>query len=51
MDTILNTKDKPVVDEMKEFLKNLTIEERKQISILIKGIELGVALKTQEKSA
>lgn len=50
MELILNTKDKPVVDEMKEFLKTLTIEEQRQVSILLKGMKLGIAI-NQQKSA
>lgn len=51
MDAILKMKDKPVVDEMTEFLKTLTIEEQEQLNILIKGIELGISLRTDQKSA
>lgn len=54
MDVIINAEDKPVVDEMAEFLKTLTEEEQRQISLLIKGIRLGISLKSkdnEEKSA
>lgn len=49
MDIIIKAKDKPVVDEMAEFLKTLTEEEQQQISLLIKGIKLGIALKVEDK--
>lgn len=47
METILNKKEKPVIDEMIEFLKNLTVQEQKEINYFIQGIKF--ARKKEEK--
>lgn len=44
METILNKKDKPVVDEMVEFLKTLSEEEQHEVNSIMKGIAIGVKL-------
>lgn len=42
METILNKKDKPTIDQMIEFLKTLSEEEQKEMNIMLKGYELGI---------
>lgn len=49
MDIILKSKDKPVVDEMTEFLKTLTKEEQEQMRLIIKGIQWGLQLKSNDE--
>ena len=49
MDIILKAKDKPVVDEMTEFLKTLTKEEQEQMRLIIKGVQLGLKLKSNDE--
>lgn len=49
MKTILNEKEKPIIDEMIEFLKSLTGQEQKEINIFIQGIRF--AKKTVEKES
>lgn len=39
METILNKKEKPVIDEMVEFLKTLTVQEQKEINYFMQGIK------------
>ena len=39
METILNKKEKPVIDEMIEFLKSLTAQEQKEMNNFIQGIK------------
>lgn len=49
MDIVVKAKDKPVVDEMTEFLKTLTKEEQEQMRLIIKGVQLGLKLKSNDE--
>jgi hypothetical protein len=39
METILNKNEKPVIDELVEFLKSLTEKEQQKINYFIQGIK------------
>lgn len=49
METILNKKEKPVIDELVEFLKTLTVQEQQEINIFIQGAKF--AKKAVEKES
>lgn len=55
MEINLNIEDKLEVKETTEYIKNLTMEGKMQFSVLIKGIELGIAIaaeiENKQKSA
>ena len=50
---ILKIEDKPVVEEMTEFLKTLNEEQQKQVGFMIRGLKMGIGLKedNEPKSA
>lgn len=47
---ILKMEEKTVVEEMTELLKQLSEEEQKQVSFMIRGLKIGMALKEVENS-
>jgi len=49
METILNKTEKPVIDELVEFLKSLTEKEQQEINIFIQGIKF--AKKAEQKQS
>jgi hypothetical protein len=50
METILNKKDKPAVDEMIDFLKTLSEEQQHEVNSIMKGIAIGVKLARKAES-
>ena len=51
-ETILKIEDKPIVEEMVEFLKTLNEEQQKQVGFMIRGLKMGLGLKEEKpKSA
>lgn len=42
MKILLSKEEKPVIEEIIDFLKTLSEEEQKEMNILIRGYELGI---------
>lgn len=51
METILNKKEQPAVEEVMEFIKTLSIEEQKQVQIFIQGIKFAQAAAKKDPAA
>lgn len=49
METFLNKKEKPDVDEMIKFLKTLSKEEQKEINVFLQGIKFAKKLECEKK--
>lgn len=48
-EVILKVEDKPVVDEMVEFIKTLNEEQQRQVGFMIRGLKMGLGLKEESK--
>lgn len=46
---ILKVEDKPVVEEMVEFLKALNEEQQRQVGFMIRGLKMGLGLKEDDE--
>lgn len=48
-EVILKIEDKPVVEEMTEFLKTLNEEQQRQVGFMIRGLKMGLGLKENDE--
>ena len=51
METILKQEERPVIDEMVEFLRSLSPEEQKEINNFIEGVKFAKKLGGEKESA